>query len=322
MSKALLAFGNDTSHLRLSTYIMGGIGNQLFQYAAGFTLARYWNRELELDVRQARTQWSAEHPRSYQLDQFTLSCQRRTTGFLYRIATSRNGHFAQCAKLLRRILSVDIVDEEIGNEDFAISLPNRMSSARLVSLKGYWQRCRWVEEFEKEIRNEFRFRRPAIGPNLEMLNRIVASECAISVHIRRGDYLKIQPSWVLSFEYYEKAILEMGRRLSDCVRNMTFFIFSDEIAWCKCEFREMVQRLGKLGKQVSLEFVDVNNEFNPVEDLRLMSVCHHHIMSNSTFSWWGAWLNESCSKIVLGPTPANTRKDLYPLGWSPISIGK
>jgi hypothetical protein len=113
---------------------------------------------------------------------------------------------------------------------------------------------------------------------MEIAERIVAAEKPVSVHLRRGDYATVfGPESILSMSYYERAIQQMIDRLDQC----TFFVFSDDASfarqWVRSNPRFVV--------------VDHNDAKSAHEDIRLMSLCRHHIIANSSFSWWGAWLN-------------------------------
>lgn len=125
----------------------------------------------------------------------------------------------------------------------------------------------------------------ALGRNLEMLQQINKTPGAVSLHIRRGDYLTINGAPVLPLSYYQEAIQKIRERIDRPV------FFSDDIRWAESTFRD----------GGNFVFVDINGADAGQEDLRLMAACKHHIIANSSFSWWGAWLDPSEEKTVIAP---------------------
>jgi len=164
-----------------------------------------------------------------------------------------------------------------------------------TAIEGYFQSYKYFESFEKEIKNEFTFK-----PNIleKCKNIILKYTNPVSIHIRRGDYVKHPNYWVVTPEYIQSAL----EQFSD--NEYTFLIFSDDIEWCKEIFPEGVI------------FMEGNNQF---EDLCLMSLCNHNIISNSTFSWWGAFLNKNKNRRVIAPqmwySEYKDLSDLYPKQW-------
>jgi hypothetical protein len=164
-----------------------------------------------------------------------------------------------------------------------------------------------VEEIADELRAELTFKDPAQGKNLEILEQIRLSKNSVSVHVRGGDSLVPASGRVsLPMGYYLDAICTLKERLVD----PTFFIFSDDMPFVK----------QNLAHDISAVFVEHNDDFTAEEDMRLMSSCRHHIIANSTFSWWGAWLNPQSDKIVIAPkqwdlAPDSYYPDLFPKDW-------
>lgn len=176
-------------------------------------------------------------------------------------------------------------------------------------LKGYWQSERYFSAVADAIRADFTFRLPLSEENRRIAESIGAVN-AVSLHVRRGDYLSnpytLSVHGVCSLEYYARAIRYIVERVPDPV----FFVFSDDLDWVK----------NTLQLEHPCHFVDHNQGSESYNDMRLMSLCSHHILANSSFSWWGAWLNPSDSKIVVAPAqwfakPVNVT-DLLPEGWA------
>jgi hypothetical protein len=155
---------------------------------------------------------------------------------------------------------------------------------------GYWQ----SEDFFKEIRSEllksFILRDKMDNPNKEILLKIKDTE-SVSLHVRRDDYVNNKKNLsihgICSLDYYKKAINQIGETLED----PHFFVFSDDMAWCK----------EHLTIAYPHTYVDINDPNHGYLDLTLMSHCHHFVIANSSFSWWGAWLSQYDQKIVIAP---------------------
>ncbi|MBS1565210.1 MAG: alpha-1,2-fucosyltransferase, partial [Bacteroidetes bacterium] len=145
--------------------------------------------------------------------------------------------------------------------------------------------------------------------NKAVLERVEKTN-AVSLHIRRGDYVTVahtnQLHGTCSIDYYQRA----AELIADVSPDPVFYIFSDDIAWV----RENLQL------PFPIVFVEGNDEAHAYEDMRLMSRCRHHILANSSFSWWGAWLNGRPDKIVVAPqkwmnNDSIVPKDLIPVSW-------
>jgi len=149
-----------------------------------------------------------------------------------------------------------------------------------VYLDGYWQTEKNFGGRNEFVRSLFKFPPPPI----EWVQRVQNSN-SVAVHVRRGDYLKIPRRQICNLDYFTQAMHLAESRLDE----PTFFIFSDDIEWCEI--------IASKFKNVVL----VRGCKSDLEDLHLMSLCKHMIMSNSSFSWWGAWLNESPGKLVFAP---------------------
>lgn len=178
-----------------------------------------------------------------------------------------------------------------------------------IVLEGYFVSYKYFEKYRDIIIEDFSLKSPLSKESLAILNEIV--DCnSISVHIRRGDYVNNEIVSDLfgqcTIEYYARAVEYIAKYISD----PHFFVFSDDITWVKenVKFNHLVT------------YVTCNGASNGHQDLRLMSKCKHNIIANSTFSWWGAWLNDNDKKIVVAPTPAFDKLDIkdsdfYPSSW-------
>lgn len=293
--------------------LMGGLGNQMFQYAAGRSLAHLHGTELRLDHSFFELSENVATPRQYELHHFNVSGKRSNKYDFWAIVTHRHRwHILLKAlwPLLRRdFKSIKIIQERLFDFD-----PSFFDFPDNIQLAGYWQSEKYFSDIADIIRKEFTVRSQLTGENQRIAN-VINSSTAVSLHVRRGDYVSCEKTAAVhgacSLEYYDNAI----ERIANLVSAPHFFIFSDDIAWVK--------------KHLHLDYpvtiVGHNSSENGCEDLRLMSFCRHHIIANSSFSWWGAWLNPQPDKIVIAParwfsdTTIDT-SDLIPESWIRISL--
>lgn len=155
---------------------------------------------------------------------------------------------------------------------------------------GYWQNEKYFLNAREEILKTFQFPSFRNKLNMDLTNKIQVTN-SVACHIRRGDYLKDKRWNVCAIEYYRKAIAT----LKELVNPEMFCIFSDDIEWCKAT-------LGADFPGVDIVYVDWNKKGESYRDMQLMSLCKHNIVANSSFSWWGAWLNKNPNKIVITPS--------------------
>lgn len=282
-----------------------GLGNQLFQYAAGLYFADKYGASLEIIREHEEAATSYGHPRSFLLDNFRIETPVRDRTLLDRILRSKSRSVAIGAAPIRKLFGVYSHDPHfliVG--EFQPSLPVRRGTRRIY-LHGHFQVHQYAQAMEQRLRKELTFREPPTGKNFDTLNQIQTCECPISLHLRRGDYVV---GWsgrnLLPMTYYDDAIAVMHESHPDA----TFFVFSDEMPFARESFHKLER----------VVFVDNNSAVTAHEDIRLMSACRHHILANSTFSWWGAWLNPNPHKVVLAPDPwhvSDPHPDLIPPTW-------
>jgi hypothetical protein len=281
----------------------GGLGNQMFQYAAGLRLATARNTRLKLDL-SGLDDPTIRTPRSYELDAFAVTAELASPSDIEPIMARSGGLIGGLAARWPRDRSRPAtVERTFCFDPQVLLLPDG------VCLRGYWQSERYFEDVSDLVREELTFRASAVGRNAETLKEIAACN-SVSLHVRRGDYMTDPAVYamhgVCSIDYYHHAVDHIRER----VANPTFYLFSDEPEWV----RENLDLGG------SVRLVDHNGPEDGSEDLRLMSRCAHHIIANSTFSWWGAWLNPGPDKIVIAPKrwfadDSLDTSDLLPASW-------
>jgi hypothetical protein len=285
------------------TKLNGGLGNQLFQYAAGRRLAHARGVDLKLDISGLGNlnYWSMRH---YELAPFDVVQTFATDEEITKLLRPYSG---LVPRLFRRImqkneqLPMSYINEQHYHFD-----PRILDLPDGVYLDGYWQSEKYFADIVELIREEVSVKDPLAGRNAELCQEIADCQ-AVSMHVRRGDYVNNEITHrvhgVCGLDYYARAVEYIVSRINRPV----FLIFSDDPAWVRENIR--------LDQPVRI--VDHNDPEHGYEDMRLMSLCRHHIIANSSFSWWGAWLNSRLDKIVVAPQrwfneyDADTR-DLYP----------
>lgn len=281
--------------------IIGGLGNQLFQYAFGKALAIKNNCELKLDISSYNNyEWH-----DYSLSPFSINENFATKTECNNLKGENLSIFQKIKKRVIKSNYNYFIEKDLRfNEEY-----KNISNPCYVS--GYWQTEKYFKEIEDIIRQEFKISIPPSSQNLKLIEKI-QNENAISLHVRRGDYANIkhinEVHGTSPISYYNNAIEYLVSKIS----NPIFYVFSDDIEWAKNNLEFSNEKI----------FVDFNNNKTNYEDLRLMSSCKHHIIANSTFSWWGAWLNPSSSKIVIAPKTwfndvalNNQTENLIPAEW-------
>lgn len=290
--------------------LMGGLGNQMFQYALGRRLALERGVPLKLDL-----SWFDSHDkRKFELDQFNIEAEIAAREEIEKFPPfSRNRLLRGVYNRIERRIPYHarIVFREQSTGDFD---PRVLKINGNRVLEGYWQSEKYFSEIRGILLREFVFKYEQDAKSREMAEQIQKKE-SVSLHIRRGDYvhdpLINQIHGLCSFDYYQKAVNYITEKMPNC----HFYIFSDDHSWVCENF--------KLDYPVTL--IDHNNASRNYEDLRLMSLCRHNIIANSTFSWWGAWLGTNPGKIVIAPQKwfndvARDTKDLIPEYWVKIRV--
>jgi hypothetical protein len=261
----------------LAVGLAGRTGNQMFQYAAGRAAALRQGLDLLLDTRLV----DKVETLSYALDSFPIKARPagreelpplKTAGLPYRFWKVRSRFTGQRIVEARNAFTKKALYPSGGTE-----------------LKGYWQNEAYFRDQAETIRTELTPSVVLATEDQKLAEKIAASECSVSVHVRRTDYVKLADWFVLlGPDYFNEASERMAAQLG---RRAQFFVFSDDPDWVN----ENINLPGET------HFVRQHSGTTANGDLLLMSRCQHHIIANSTFSWWGAWLNPRPDKIVVAP---------------------
>jgi len=181
-------------------------------------------------------------------------------------------------------------------------------------IDGYWQSEKYFSDIRNTIFSDFSLKKELVSARFIKIAKKMKGSNSISIHVRRGDFVMVKKTnkahGVCPLDYYEIAI----KYISEKICNPEFFFFSDDIEWVK--------------KNLSTGFKEnhISGEgLSDAEEMMLMSTCRHNIIANSTFSWWGAWLNSNPGKIVVSPSKfllgsSTDNKDLIPENWHKLNI--
>jgi len=282
--------------------LIGGLGNQLFQYATARRLSIQHNVPLKLD----KSGFQNYKLHNYSLNHFNILEDFATTK---EIANYQNTILPQRAlsKLLPYRFQKWVVERHYHFDPAILKL------ASDVYLDGYWQSERYFKDVEQVLRHELTIKTFPDHENERIANEILADEYAVSIHVRRGDYasnaVTNQIHGLTPLQYYSASISQIVKLIGI----PSFYVFSDDHNWVRQNF----------AIDYPATYIDHNKADRNYEDLRLMSLCKHHIIANSTFSWWGAWLGSHPTKLVFSPKqwfndPSKDVSDLIPSNWHQV----
>jgi hypothetical protein len=266
----------------LCVKIKAGLGNQMFQYAFGRALSLRRKEPLSLDTSYYNHQPERDAKRTFILDHFNIQADIADEDLSKKFNT---GLRILLRKISRRIKKID-----------GYTYYPSIAHSKSIYYEGYWANEKYFLEYADIIRKDLSLKNP-MRPAAQKIASEIAScdsknETSVSLHIRRGDFVSNPHSsaynGLLEIPYYEKALQLLTSKYQK--KNIHIFIFSDDIAWTK----------ENLKISYPMNFVS-SPDIADYEEIILMSDCSHHIAANSTFSWWGAWLNPHKDKIVIVP---------------------
>jgi hypothetical protein len=277
----------------------------MFQYAMGRALAQRNGAGLLLDV----SRFARRHGRRYGLDVFNVSGAVASNADLERYGVRRVRGVRVLTSLLRapHAEKAPVFREPCFQFD-----PGAHALKAPVYLEGYWQSARYFDDCADVVRSEFTTDEP-LDPDGARLLEAMASVPSVSLHVRRGDYVADASiravHGLCPLDYYARAMEYVAER----VEGAELFVFSDDMNWTRRNIRSALPTT----------FVDPNPACSEFRDMRLMSGCRNHILANSSYSWWGAWLDASPAKIVVAPRQwfqdaTKDTRDLLPESWVTI----
>ena len=271
--------------------LAGGLGNQMFQYAAGINLASQLNCECKFDL-----DWFKSHDvhNGFELDRVfnlnlsiaTLNDKQQTFG-IYKPLIMLFGDRLYSRKLNFLRPNFLLTEDGFSNIFYHKNIPNDLY------MVGYWQSETYFPDVERKVRELSSFKYPVNNSTKHWQNLIQQCPNSVSLHVRRGDYISDHKSaaamGLCTLAYYKSAVKNIQNR----IKEPYFFIFSDDSVWARETFDFLPE----------VYFVDGNDISDSCLDMYLMSLCSHHILANSSFSWWGAWLAKHNQQVVIAPNP-------------------
>ncbi len=287
--------------------LMGGIGNQMFQYSFARQLSLKHGVELKFDISELNSKLINEKSfiRDFELDNFNINGE--TASENERIGFQMN-KLGKLVNLIFLYLPFNLNKLYI-REPFFHFFKKALSAPENAYLDGYWQTEKYFDGIRNELLKDFTLKMELSEKSKAIANKLLKQQ-AVSIHVRKGDYLSMEENKslfaVCDADYYSAALNEISKKVKEPV----FYVFSDEPDW----FRKNIVT------SYSVDFVTHNTGSNSYQDLYLMSLCKHNIIANSSFSWWGAWLNKNSEKIVIAPkhwfkNNIKDTRDLIPGNW-------
>jgi Glycosyl transferase family 11 len=304
--------------------LTGGLGNQMFQYAAGLALAHKHRTALKLDtgwfpVNAAR---SGVRHYAYALHCFNVLEQFATQEEINGLIGQSGGLFEKVAYRAATILGLHRLSRVLGpsvgqlhNQESAKFYPSFLDLPDNTYLSGTFQSEKFFLPVAEQLRPQFSFRYP-LSSEVAGLAREIKETESISVHFRWGDYVSDaryrESLGVLPMGYYRDAVALLRQKLGTAIK---LYVFSDDIDAVEKEFLPDAPRTYVRGVRPE----------NSHDELRLMALCRHNVIANSTFSWWAAWLNANSAKVVIAPDPffqglGADGADVVPESWVKLPV--
>ena len=284
--------------------VLGGLGNQMYQYSFYRSLLLQ-GFEVKLDLSAFDTYKlhnGFELESVFLLPEMICATQKEVSKY----SDQSTSFFSRARRKLKGLKKTHV------KEEFYFDV--QLNKVNDFYLDGYWQSDMYFQSASDEIRSDFKFKSLLNGNNVNIIKKIKISN-SVGVHIRRGDYITNPHAFneygrICDKAYYLKAIESIKLQ----VDSPHFFVFSNDIDWVK----------ENIDFSSEVDFIDWNLGEESYIDMELMSLCKHNIIANSSFSWWGAWLNKNENKIVLAPSRWKVGNDInkkrIPYKWQTVEV--
>lgn len=269
--------------------LLGGVGNQLFQYASARAISIRAGLEFKLDI----TEFDDYKLRKYELGNFNIQ-----------------ENIASVSEIVCMLKRKRLFQQNYFKEKNSKFMPELLKIKHPAYLEGYFQSEKYFKDIEQIIRQELTFKDLDLIQNKNSLE--LRQQNSVSIHVRCGDYINDSENAkiynICTMQYYQRAI----KYIQEHVENPVFYVFSDDIAWVVKNFKPDVE-------------VKVLNTANWQDDFYFMQNCKHNIIANSSFSWWSAWLNQNPDKIVIAPdkwfnVSKLNYKSIVPNDWAKVGV--
>jgi hypothetical protein len=267
--------------------IMGGLGNQMFQYVLGWRLALEHGVPLKLDL----SWFDRQEKRKFELDQFDLDISLANKDYLRELIPFSSirlvrGLWRRVHNRLPENRGFVYREKQIGYFD-----PDVLKVGKNKYLDGYWQSEKYFKKYEDQVRSLFTPKDPLTDQDQALAKEMSGNPHSVSVHIRCGDYISqqhiIRGHYICTPQYYKETMQLLVERFGD---SAYFYIFSDDPDWCR----------SNIAFPANFKIVS-NQQRSTGQEMILMSQCQNAIIANSSYSWWGAWLIDNSAKFVLYP---------------------
>ena len=297
------------------TRLWGGLGNQMFQYAFGYAKAREAHTELVLDTRFFTEEFIQANPR---FTKQKLNLLRFPIEFKQTI--NENGELVRINKYqehrINQILRVPYLSVLPAGNKLIYVKETRMRFQPVLSrikkdnryYDGYWQTEKYFADFRDEISRQYTFSSERASTFVKETGADQPN--AVAIHMRMGDYgrkhLTAHHNYVINPEYYTRAI----ERVRERITNPRFYICSNNI-------KNAIEFLGLKSEYIYVSLVEGMTD---LDEFTIMSQCPNHIISNSTFSWWAAWLGKQEETTNIAPNILFGNKDIIPKEWLKVDV--
>lgn len=287
--------------------LAGGLGNQMFQYAAGRALADCLGTSLSLDLSSLRSRSKSMTARAYELDSFHTSAELLDPAEL--LLPNLANKFPSLVSLINR--------RQVVKESGVDYMPSFFRSPDKTVIIGYWQSHRYFSNIAEKLFTEFQPRTSFCTENGEFAKLLAENKHSLALHIRRGDYVGLPSAYHFHGsldDTYHRGAIKLANQYDD---GINIFIFSDDIEWCRTHFCGMT----------NVVFAPSPANAHPWEDMMLMGLCRGNIIANSSYSWWSAWLGDmrygGKNRLVIAPKRWFARQifcaaDRFPVHWTLI----
>lgn len=287
--------------MRVIVDIKAGLGNQLFCYAFGYAVAKKTGSELCIET--SVLDRNKIKDRSLEILKYDIPYQKRISFFYSYNPLLKKLKINRLMKRFAIGMGTGIYKEKDQTEFD----PGVYAVKKDTYFDGYWQKYQYFNEYRKEIIDAVRLKKKDAVSALE---EEIRKTNAVSIHIRRGDYVSV--GWELSMQYYLQALQTLKEKVTD--PDLVAYVFSDDIDYARSFFEQNVV------DGITMKYMDYDNEEKTVLDMYLMSCCRHNIIANSTYSWWGAYLNADPDRVVICPVTGKWNEDFYLPEWIKIKV--
>lgn len=261
-------------------HMSGGFGNQLYSYAFGYSLAKLRGDKLAIDISVLNESWYFRKPLILNMDIH-----------VDKIITYKHSR-AKLLKPLNRLryyfnigLTTKIVCQEDGNSKDLNYYHEKYKKHKNLYIKGYWGSVNYFKPYIHDIHSLYKFKCPLSESAVQIADEM-ASCNSVAIHYRTGDYIGLGS--VLSPECYKEAM----QYIATTVEKPVFYVFTEDISWVKRQFKDLPH---------DIKYPSFTSPNKDIEDFQLISLANHQIISNSSYSWWAAYLNTKSNHLVVSP---------------------